>query len=74
MTIYDCQSEAIFDPWLLHTVCLDKRSQYMRGHREYGADVTSVEQHTGCWIKCFIPMTDKRIKYDLYGFFLSNKP
>ena len=73
MTIYNCQSEAIFGPWLLHTVCCDKRSQYVRGHREYGADVTLVEQHTGSWIKCILPMTDKQMKYNLYGILQSNE-
>ena len=36
MTIYNCQSEAISGPWLLHTVCCDKRSQYVRDHRVWG--------------------------------------
>ena len=73
MTIYNCQSEAISGPWLLHTVCCDKRSEYVRDHREYGADVTTQEQHIGRLIKCILPMTDKRIKYDLYGILLSNE-
>ena len=33
-----------------------------------------VEQHSGSWIKCILPMTNKQIKYDLYGILLSNEP
>jgi len=74
MTIYNCQSEAISGPWLLNTICCDKSSQYVRSHREYGADVTTQEQHSGSLIKCSLPMTYKQIKYDLYGILLSNEP
>ena len=73
MAIYNRYSEDIYGPWLLNTVCCDKRSQYVRDHRAYGVDVTTLEQHTGRWIKCCLPMTDKRIKYDLYGILLSNE-
>ena len=34
LVILKYHREAIFGHWL-HTVCCDKRSQYVRGHREF---------------------------------------
>ena len=72
MAIYNRYSEDIYGPWLLNTVCCDKMSQYVIDHRTYRGVVLTLQQQTARLLKCCLQMTDKLIKYDLYGILLSN--